>query len=262
MKTWLYLTVGVVIGVVFGSWAPKADLREAKRQLAELRRQAERQKSRIAALDGVRAIVPVPEQPQRAGRRRRGPSGHPAPEADQSAGPVQVAVVVSAAAPSAAEGTATSPAALQPSAEEYRKFIETASDAWRMRVELARNSFLSNVATSDTEAATFDTLMAAMNLRLGESIRRWVETIKAEGQVTPELGVRLMHDLSGIVVLGYDDLDRSLPPGWREKAGEEFKLFDFIDPQVAMPLAELEGTFGPRWRERQAAGSRGDVSNP
>jgi hypothetical protein len=50
-----------------------------------------------------------------------------------------------------------------------------------------------------------------------------------------------MNELSGIVVTTYDDLDRTLPEDWRDKAGEKFQVFDFINPEVAMPLADVEG---------------------
>ena len=43
-------------------------------------------------------------------------------------------------------------------------------------------------------------------------------------------------------MFAYDDLDRTLPEDWRDKAGPKFQVFDFVNPEVALPLTEVEGT--------------------
>ena len=42
------------------------------------------------------------------------------------------------------------------------------------------------------------------------------------------------------VVLTYDEMDRTLPNGWRTSAGRDFSLTDLIDPSVAEPLIDVE----------------------
>jgi hypothetical protein len=54
-----------------------------------------------------------------------------------------------------------------------------------------------------------------------------------------ELQVRMMNDLSGALVLTYDEMDRTLPPGWRESASDEFRLTDMVDPSVAAPMTNV-----------------------
>ena len=121
--------------------------------------------------------------------------------------------------------------------------IETAANLWKVRVDLARNSFVSNVATNDEQAIQFDVSMAAMNLRLSNSIRTWVDQIKADKNLTPEKSILMINDLSSTLVWAYKDLDRTQPAGWREKAGPKFQVLDFINPEVARPLVEAEGVF-------------------
>ncbi len=41
------------------------------------------------------------------------------------------------------------------------------------------------------------------------------------------------------VVLTYDELDRSMPTGWRAVAGEDFNLMTFMDPTTMHELRPL-----------------------
>jgi hypothetical protein len=129
-----------------------------------------------------------------------------------------------------------------------RDGIRQASELWKTRSAVARNSFLSNTGMKGEEEATFDVLVEAMNLRLEDRILQWSDYLGTKKAINPEDGVRLINDLSSVLVLTYDEFDRRLPAGWREKAGENFQLFDFIDPEVAMPLADVEqlDNLGPR----------------
>jgi hypothetical protein len=111
---------------------------------------------------------------------------------------------------------------------------------WTVRADLARNSFLENLDANEQERVRFDVLIEAMNIRLGTTIENWVAGVKERGTVRPEDGARLMHELTGAVVLTYDEMDRGLREGWRDTTKPEFALFDFIDPEVINPLTELE----------------------
>ena len=232
MKQILLIVAGLAAGVILGSWVPKADLRTAREEIASLRRQvAEHTPKGASRLEGLRTILPIPEKGKRAPARA-------VPKTRLLAPPATPPVASPASAPAA---VTSAPPARPHAPVDFKKHLQAASDAWRVRVELARSSFVSNVATNEQAATTFDTLMEAMNIRLADGVQRWVATIKAEESLAPETGIRMMNDLSGILVQGYNDLDRTMPPDWREKAGSSFQLVDFIDPDVALPLAEVEG---------------------
>lgn len=58
--------------------------------------------------------------------------------------------------------------------------------------------------------------------------------------MTEEKGVKLMRDLTTSVAGTYDELDASMPEGWRGDAGKDFSLTAFVDPTVALPLVDVE----------------------
>jgi len=118
--------------------------------------------------------------------------------------------------------------------------LQTAVSAWGVRVDLAHDSFVQSVELNHDEEIRFHVLVEAMNIRLEEAILAWVDQIKAKEYMSEEAGIRMMSDLAQIVTLTYDEMDRNLPSDWREKSGEGFSLTDLIDPNVAMPLVDVE----------------------
>ena len=123
---------------------------------------------------------------------------------------------------------------------DLRKQLETAAAVWKARSDLARSGFLSTVAETDALAAQFDVSMAAMNLRMSNSVRTWAESVGQRREVSSEDGIRIMSELSSTLVQAYNDLDRTMPAGWRAKAGPEFEVVNFINPEVVMPLTDVE----------------------
>jgi hypothetical protein len=217
----------LLLGMVAGGWGPRGDLRAAKDRIATLEKELKNRPSGRGNLSGVTEMLRLPA----TARRDDGPHGK---------------LEVHLGSQSAT--TTNAPPHRRPggpfaNSEERRKRmrdgIESAMDAWKLRSDLARNSFVSNVATNPDQAVQFDVLMAAMNLRLSNSISQWVQNVGTNRDITPETGIRMAHDLSGAIVVTYDELDRSLPEGWRGQAGNDFALFNFINPSVALPLVEL-----------------------
>jgi hypothetical protein len=85
-----------------------------------------------------------------------------------------------------------------------------------------------------------------------------VDFAQQEKDITPETGIKIMNDLSSSLVLTYNDLDRTMPGGWRTNAGPKFQVFDFINPDVAKPLTEVEGLFKGRDHHREVAWDEDD----
>ena len=229
MKYAALFIAALLAGLVLGAWGPKTDLKKAKQEIADLRKQLGKRGQGRSSLQGVAAILPMPEQAKATPgpAHRHGPAlasvTNPAPDAAPT-------TTATRAHQFAAGATNTT----------FKERIQTAADLWKVRVDLARNIYLSNVKPDEKQAERFDVIMEAMNLRLGDSIGKWVDEFKEKGEIKPEGGLRMMNELSGIVVLTYDELDRSMPTNWRTNAGDNFQVFDFIDPEVAMPLAEID----------------------
>jgi len=237
MKNAAFVLVALLAGLALGSWTGKADLRKARGEVADLKKQLSRRgAARAGGLDGITGMLKIPEAGEAAGR----PS-HPA-----AAEPTATAVVA-ATNPAAASATnADAHPYFHPGpgddSRSIRERIDVAVDLWKTRSALARNSFVSNVATTSDMSVQFDVAMQAMNLRLSNSIRTWVDAIKEEKEITPETGVRMMNELSGALVWAYNDMDRFMPQDWRAKSGAKFQVLDFVNPEVALPLTEVEGT--------------------
>jgi len=253
MRNSIFWTVlALVAGLVLGAWGPRTDLRKTRDELAGLKARGAAAERRTTELQTVRTMLRLPEQ----NRQNRQPRKEPAAGVPAAAGtgvPEPAPAVASEPPAPARFGTATN--------HPHRRgligdkdSIRQASELWKTRSAVARNSFLSNTGMSGEEQNMFDVLVESMNLRLEDRILQWSDYIKAKEEISPEDGIRLINDLSGVMVLTYDEFDRRLPKGWRENAGSNFQLFDFIDPEVAMPLAEIEnrGAFGPRKGEEDS----------
>jgi hypothetical protein len=109
-----------------------------------------------------------------------------------------------------------------------------------MRSDIAREGFLDKISASKDQEVRFDVLMNAMNVRIEHAIGQWAEVFEQEEMPPHEAAIRMMNDVTGSLVITYDELDRSMPRGWRRDAGDSFELIDFIDPYVASPLVGLE----------------------
>jgi hypothetical protein len=224
MKNSLSIVIALLAGLVLGTWGAKSDLRQAKKAEKELQQQLDRRDQRPAGARAITSMLRVPE-----------------PNLARPTAPP----VAPTNAPTAAV-TSNTPAA-QPSGREN---IELAVEAWKTRTALARNNLIANLNASPVQTQLFDQTVDAMNKELGDKIRQWALYVKEQKSFSPETGVRVMNDLSSTVVKSYDELDRVLTTDWRDKAGQEFQLFDFINPEVALPLADIENFPALRTRPR------------
>ena len=253
MKTAASILAALLLGLVLGTWSVKADLRKAQSEIAELKRKQDRKGGNSAALGGIRSMlkIPEPERARHAAGREAVPAEASIQPPDDVAGPTTGPAVSNAATRHTWRRFGTN---------SIRDHLETAADAWRVRSDLARNSFVSNVATTSDQSVQFDVIMAAMNIRLSNNVRTWVDYVKQQDELTPETGIRMMSDLSGSLVFAYNDLDRAMPADWRAKAGSQFQVFDFIDPRVALPLTEVEDVI--RQKDPAAPADAGDDAGP
>ena len=234
---WLMaLVAGLIAGMVLGRIGPQADLRHARERIDELERQARERPHNGAGLGGVRSIFKVTEQDMEAGKKARA-----ARERGQGTGTV--------AAAAGATGETTQVAVTAGASNDVAKLdhhsisneVEKLKKAWQMRADIARTNFVSKAKLDEKQATDFDVLVEAMNLRIGTSIDKWSAYIKEQGKLTPETGVRMMTELGQAMVVTYDEMDRKMPPDWRQNAGSKFELVNFVDPEVLTPLQGLEG---------------------
>jgi len=185
------------------------------------------------AVSGVRSMLNVSEQDLDKARRIKRARELMSNDVAQAE-----AAATNASAP-VAEGEATTNRVVRDTSS-LSNSIDNLKKGWQMRTELARNNFVKRVDLDESAETRFDVVIEAMNLRLGATVDAWSARLQEKGYVNEEDGVRMMNEMSTALVITYDEMDRTLPEGWREKAGEKFDLVRFIDPEVLTPLQDLE----------------------
>jgi hypothetical protein len=229
------IVVSLIEGLLLGRIGPQADLRRLQEQNDELQKElAKKSKPGAGAtLSGMKNMFKVSQEDLDAGSKAR--------RARESV--AKTTNMVEAATPIVATQTLASASVATQHLDHasMSNQIEKIKKAWALRADIARSNFIARTKLDEKQTQDFDVLVEAMNLRLGASIDKWVATIKQKGQMTPELGVRMMTDLGGDMVTTYDELDRKLPGDWRQNAGQNFEMVNFVDPEVLTPLQELDG---------------------
>jgi hypothetical protein len=226
----------LVVGLVLGGYAPRRDLQLVRAELEWLQSQSGRRGGRLESLTQMVQIPAETPRPRRVEPEPRDPASGDEPLAEPTAQEVAAPVQ---------EETVT-----------LAERLDTARELWALRSEMARNTFVSRAVLNPEEAARFDVLMDAMNIRIRDGFQNAVVAIESEGELTPERITRLLHEVTGALALTYDEMDRTLPAHWRQAAGRDLELFDFIDPSVAEPLLEVEGLLeeSPRYDRRRRSG--------
>ena len=211
-------------GYLLGGWGPRQDLEALRKQQAAERDALQRDGS----LRRITSLMQIPDEP--TARPRARPS---VTAASMESEPVTDA----APEPDEETGDDADEDPPEPSLDER---IAAAQEWWRLRVDVARNTFIANAGLNRAEAERFDVLMAAMNLRIQHGFENAAQRIEQDGEVTPEAITRMLHELTGALAVTYDEMDRVLTPDWRAGSGAQPDLFDFVDPSVAEPLLTVE----------------------
>ncbi len=224
--------LALLLGLILGGWGPRREVEAARREIEELKAQLRKGGGRTAGLENITTLLRVPDRAPSSERRRPSSAGGEPPS-----NPAATGTNATPGRGPGGRGDGTN----RMSRADFRERIQAAAEAWKVRRDIARKGFANRLKMNPDQTVQVDVIMQAMNVRLEESVARWVEYIKEAEAMSPEDGVRMMNELSAIIVTTYDDLDRALPEEWRDQAGENFQVFDFINPEVALPLAEVEG---------------------
>ncbi len=227
MKHALWWPFILLAGMALGSWPGRREADRLRRELEEMRVQVRRQRQEMGTLGQLTRMMRIPEPTARAEPPTGPSSAQNPPETPVTNRPARRRLPL---------------AELRGRPGDERSLkerIEEAAETWRIRSEVARNNFVARAGFTAEEAAQFDVLVQAMNLRLRHQIEAFAEAVRAGEPVTPERGARLIRDLSAAVVLTYDEMDRTIPR-WRSSETASLDLGQFIDPSVAEPLVGLE----------------------
>lgn len=242
MKNWYLIPLAAVAGVIAGSWGPREDLEKFKENVRE-----ERTQKKVSGTAGFDAFARLANIPDVAKRR---------PKARTNA--VERVENVEKVEKGERGGTNGVEAAARRrpkwSREDLAARIEEAAELWNTRVELAKTQWKGRLGIKDGKASeAFDSAVATMNETLRDTMEAFAEEIENAGRMTPELGLRMMGDLTRSLAETYDAIGTTVAPERRAEVSE-IPVHEFIDPMVAEPLIgvqdKLEGGFMMRGGER------------
>ena len=240
MKSFIWLPIACVAGVIIGAWGPREELRALKESA-----EAERKQPQNAA-EGFQAfarMANIPEEAKHARRRR--PDAKPLFATTNR--PLAQAVAMTNA-PTATQAVETAVAATtnapprkreRLSPEDLRARIEEAQELWRTRVELARARWKEKLNLDAAAGERFDAALDSMNAQLYDTIQTMATLLSQQDKMTPELGLRMMGDATTIMAETYEKLGACVPADRRGEVSE-MQVFEFIDPGVAEPLIAVQ----------------------
>lgn len=220
MKHWYLIPLAALVGLVAGSWGPRADL-------AALRELQETEKAERAARPrsgGFGAIADFANVPSRASRSRMVKVEEPDKvEEKGETNEVEITETHQRVTP-----------------EDLRARIDEAAELWRTRAEIAKTQWKTKLALTDEGAAQFDATIDAMNDALRETMVVASEEIAKAGKLTPELGTKLIADMTRTLGETYEAIGQSAPSEKRAEVSE-MTLHDLVDPSVMEPLVSVQG---------------------
>ena len=239
MKSAFFLPFALLLGLVIGGWAPKEELRSARKELDVLNAKlADRDKSQ--RFDAFTRIVQIPDRAKQ-----------PKPQAARSAPPAKApahAYETNAAArlASAAEAPSNTvsikaepPKEAPPKPEDLRARIDEAKELWKTRVDIARAQWIDRLKLTPEGTAQFDTAINTMNENLYAAMQNMADVVGSSDTLTPEAGLRAFNEMTSVLVQTYDNLDAVIPDAQQAEAAK-MELTDFIDPAIAEPLVAVQ----------------------
>ena len=250
MKNWFWIPLAAIAGVIAGSWGPREDLESYKETV-----RAERSQKKVAGTAGFDAFARLANIPDVARRRPKARTnelarsvGHLAPVGGTTNVTVVAEVEDKKSVPEEPKRNR------RISREDLAARIEEAAELWNTRVEIAKTQWKDKLGIRDDNAsAAFDSAVATMNEALRDTMEALAEEIEKAGKVSPELGLRMMGDLTRNMAEAYDAIGAAVPPERRAEVSE-IPVHEFIDPMVAEPLIgvqdKIEGGFVARGGSR------------
>lgn len=224
----LWLPLAFVLGGLIGAWGPNEELRRIRERPAKAAAPA----ARAHGFDAFARMVNIPDVARRGPRAQRRPA--------ETNAVARVRPAASAASSSASNTAARVARPRRLSPEDLRARIDEAAELWRTRSELVRAGALKTLGLNEAGAAAFDAALVQMNDDLRTALQAAADALAEETELTPELGVRLMGDLSAAVAETYDRLGAAVDPARRADVAK-LNLAELIDPSVAEPLVAVQG---------------------
>jgi hypothetical protein len=230
-NAFVWLPLAFVIGGIVGYYGPAEELRARESQVKEQAVQKAKKGSR-GGFASFASMVNIPESASRAGASHKRKEAVPTSDPD--------AADIAESETNRADRASAPRKRRRTDPEDLRARIDEAADLWRTRSEIARASAVEKLRLDAAGENAFNAALKAMNDKLRDSIQIVADEIAASEEMTPELGVRMMGDLSASLAEAYDAVAACADEGVRNEVSR-LNLVDFIDPSVAEPMIAVQG---------------------
>lgn len=247
MKNYLIFFLVFVFGVVLGAWWPQSELSIAQSEIAELKKELA-SSSRKSLIPEMAKMIAMPDTLSSRPASKKKPktvvkTPTPAPEFSGTGIQIKTRTFEDEDELGLEDEFALEMSRAFDGAESPEDALDTMADLWKTRRDMARDALADNLNLSDTELEDFDFAMDEMNNSLADQFEGIMDTMAGmmdQDEPTPEDAFRIAHAFTGVFVDTYDDLDNTLPDGWREDSNSPVDLTAFIDPYVFKPMLELD----------------------
>ena len=237
-KTIVWLPLAFIVGGLIGAYGPTEELRTREERAEAEKMKAKAKQKASGAFGSFAQIVNIPDEAKRPRRPRRTQKDDK-PAASTNSAELAESTSASDASKTNAPPTQKRRPEKRLSPEDLKARIDEAADLWRTRIEVAKASAVSKLGLDDAGKASFEEALDAMNDRLRESVQIVADQIASAERMTPELGVRLMGDVSTALAETYDAIGACAEKGKRDEVSK-MNLADFIDPSVAEPFVAVQ----------------------
>ncbi len=226
----VWLPAVFVVGGLVGHYGPYEELRAKKLH-------AQEEKSKPAGTDAFGSFARMVNIPAEAKHPRR----QSVPESNAATPAAKETQTNTTSAAIRTESPQRRHARLSP--EDLRARIDEAAELWRARVEIARASAVEKLGLDEEKSRAFGDALDNMNAKLRDSMQAMADEVAAAQSMTPELGVRLMGDLSSALAETYDEIGAFVGDDLRGEVSN-MQLVEFIDPSVGEPLIPVQDMLG------------------
>ena len=231
----VWLPLVFVAGGLVGYYGPAEELRSR-----DVREQEEKTKAKPKnAFGSFTELVNIPEVAKRPRRVKDQGATMGSDPAGETEGSDPAGSASDSAAETNATAEATAPRRRRVAPEDLRARIDEAAELWRTRIEIARASAIEKLGLDDKGAESFNDAIEDMNAKLRESIQIVADRVASAEAMTPELGIRLMGDISTSLAEAYDAIGTCVDDDHRGEVSR-LQLTDFIDPSVGEPLIAVQ----------------------
>ncbi len=204
MKNWYLIPLAALVGLMAGSWGPRADLSTLREDLErEFEVRLAKEKKSAPGLDALSTFMKFPEAVQKPQSMWMSTEG----------------------------GI---------SEDELLEGLSKASDLWMARVEIAKVQWKRKLGFNSRESEQrFDMACATMNQSMKDTFMALAQEIERTGEMSHELGIRVIGDVTRAMAETYDLLAEA-DTGVSRAEISKMPIFEFIDPMVAEPLIGVQ----------------------